>query len=245
MGRFVRAVALAALVGVLATGCERDVTKEVLFVNDSVTHLSLVALVAELNTVKEGDVPGRYAPNFGSSMPGIGLRQVWEHSSQSEIDEYWFEHMVSLVEHVKPEVIVVELGYNDCGYDLSNYGAHIDNLLSAVPAETPVHWLTMGDPNNNRTCDDTVNAAITAAVTRWPNLSIFDFGAFMHGHTEWADDGVHLNPDGQNAYADWLHGQLDAVYGPGATTTSTSTTTTSTTTTSSTTTTTTTLPEEP
>ena len=87
MGRFVRVVAVAAVLVVLVAGCKRDVTKEVLFVNDSVTHLSLVQVVNELNVVAQTEVAGRYAPNFGSSMPGIGLEQVYNVTPQSAIDQ--------------------------------------------------------------------------------------------------------------------------------------------------------------
>src|SRR5262245_6894320 len=110
--RAVVAVVVAALAFV-ATGCKRDITKEVLFVNDSVTHQSIVSIVTELNMIEKSSPAGRYAPNFGSSVAGIGLRQVGT-LPPGEIDAYWTNHITSLVEHVDPEVIVIELGYNDC-----------------------------------------------------------------------------------------------------------------------------------
>jgi hypothetical protein len=224
--RAVIAFAVVALVFV-ATGCKRDITKEVLFVNDSVTHQSLGAIVTEFNNVEQANHAGRYAPNFASSVPGIGLKQVLPVPA-AEIPAYWANHMASLIEHTKPEVIVVELGYNDCGYDLTNYSADIDNLMANIPPSVPVHWLTMQDAKHLFTCDELINGALAAATTRWPNLTLFDFGAFVEGHTEWLADGKHLNADGQVAYANWLHDRLDEIYDPTATTTTSSSTTTTT-----------------
>ncbi len=237
MARRAVAACVAAALVLFAAGCKRDITKEVLFVNDSVTHQSLGAIVTEFNVIGATDRPSRYAPNFGSSVPGIGLRQVGT-LPHDEVPAFWAGHLRSLIEHTHPEVIVVELGYNDCGYDVTNYSADIDNFMANVPPDVPVHWLTMQDAMHLYTCDELINGALAAATTRWSNLTLFDFGAFVEGHPEWLDDGKHLNADGQGKYAKWLHQQLDAVYGIDApTTTSSSTTTTSSTTTSTTTTT--------
>lgn len=209
--RFLLALVGVPLLVVAAAGCKANVTKEVLFVNDSVTHQSIIAIVQEMNDVAANDPAARYAPNFGSSVPGIGLLTVPGIAPQ-DVDAYWTAHLTSLLGHVKPEVMVVELGYNDCGLDLTGYGAHIDNFMANIPSGTPVHWLTMADVNHQFTCDETINAALNAAKTRWSNLSLFDFGSHMQGHPEWTVDGTHLNQDGQWAYASWLHDQLDAIY---------------------------------
>lgn len=218
MGRFTirpQTVAVLAVVAslVVVAGCKREVTKEVLFVNDSVTHQAIISIVSEMNNVQPTDTPGRYAPNFGSSIPGIGLRQI-PMLQPAEADSYWHDHLTSLLGHVNPEVMVVELGYNDCDHDLSDYGAHIDNFMSVIPTETPVLWLTVADARNVYTCDETMNAALTDAATRWSNLALLDFAGFMTGHPEWTDDSKHLNATGQGEYARWLHQQLDALYLP-------------------------------
>lgn len=211
--RFLLTLAGVSMVVVVAAGCKADVTKEVLFVNDSVTHQSIISIVDEMNVVAANDPAGRYAPNFGSSVPGIGLLRV-AGIEPADVAAYWDEHLASLLDHVSPEVVIVELGYNDCGLDLTGYGDAIDSFIANVPSGTPVHWLTMADVNDSSTCDETINAAINAATTRWANLSILDFRAQMQSHPEWSADGTHLNTDGQNAYAGWLHDQLDALYAP-------------------------------
>jgi lysophospholipase L1-like esterase len=205
-------VFLISLLVVLAAGCKAEVTKEVLFINDSVTAQSVGAIAMEMNDVKATDHKARYAPNFGSSVTGIGLKRV-PLIAPNRVNKYWDEHLTSLLAAVKPQVIVVELGYNDCNENLSHYGKSIDRFMGHIPSKTPVHWLTMHDANNSFTCDTKINAAIRAATARWSNLSIFDFAAFMKGHGAWtARGGVHLNTAGQQAYAKWLHRQLDAIY---------------------------------
>jgi hypothetical protein len=200
-----------ALVAVFATGCKREITKEVLFVNDSVTHQSIINIVEQMNSVPNGAPAARYAPTFGSSIPGAGLLQI-PGVPPEDVKAYWHAHLTSLIEHVNPEVLVVELGYNDCGRDLADYPASIDNFMDNIPAETPVHWLTMADVNNQRTCDETINAALNDATSRFSNLSLFDFAAHSQGHPEWSVDGTHLSADGRADYASWLHAQLDAIY---------------------------------
>jgi lysophospholipase L1-like esterase len=209
--RFLLILVGVSLLVVVGAGCKAKVTKEVLFVNDSLTHQSIIAIVQEMNDVAADDAAGRYAPNFGSSIPGIGLLKV-PGIAPENVDAYWDAHLASLLDHVKPEVIVVELGYNDCGLDVTGYGTHIDNFMANIPSSTPVHWLTMADVNEQFTCDETINAALDAARSQWTNLSIFDFRSHMQGHPEWTVDGTHLNQDGQWAYASWLHDQLDAIY---------------------------------
>ena len=108
-------------------------------------------------------------------------------------------------------MLLVELGYNDCGYDLSDYGTDLDEFMAVVPSGLPVLWVTVADARQLYSCDETINAALEAATTRWTNLSLLDFAAHMTGHPEWVDaDSRHLSEAGRAEYADWLHRQLDA-----------------------------------
>jgi lysophospholipase L1-like esterase len=204
---------VVAVVAFVAAACKPDVTKEVLFVNDSVTAQSVAQLVNEFNAVPRDDPASRYAPNFGSSVAGIGLRQVPGLPAE-DVDAYWPAHLTSLLDHVEPEVIVVELGYNDCGYDLSEYGDDIDDFMEVIPSDTPVHWLTVADAADDRICDDIINDALDEATERWSNLTLLDFAAHMDGHPEWTQDNIHLNETGRSQYAAWLHDELDALYDP-------------------------------
>jgi hypothetical protein len=198
------------VIAIVAVGCKPEVTKEVLFVNDSVTHQSLVPIVAEFNTVQKDATRGRYAPNFGSSVPGIGLRHV-PGLDDAEADAYWTTHLTTLFEHVDPEVLVVELGYNDCRYDLTDYGTDIDEFLALAPSDIPILWVTMQDALDLYTCDEAINEALEAATTRWPNLALLDLAGHLHGRAEWVEpDSRHLSVAGREEYAKWLHRELDA-----------------------------------
>jgi hypothetical protein len=210
-------IVLATGLAFMSVGCKPEVTKGLLFVNDSVTNGAAEEIITRFNAKKEADPEGRYAPNFGSSEPGAGLLSI-PFLPPERVDEWWTTHLASVLQHVNPEVVIVELGYNDCGQlaaavdPAATYAAAIDRFMGNLPPDKPVHWVTMQDAQNLSTCDETVNAALNDAVARWTNLSIFDFGAFMVGHPEWTNDGIHLSGLGQFAYAGFLQGELDAIY---------------------------------
>jgi hypothetical protein len=194
----------------VAGGCEPSISKEILLVGDSVTSESSGAIVQSFNHVGDGAEPGRYAPNFGSVVWGQGLAYVpWV--EEDRVDDYWYTHLNSLMAHTHPEVIVVELGYNDCD-NLVGYGRRIDGFMNRIPDSVPVHWLTMADPKDRTTCDTVINTELELAAVRHGNLSLLPYATFMNKHPDWTRDGIHLTAEGQRQYAAWLHDQLDARY---------------------------------
>jgi lysophospholipase L1-like esterase len=208
-------VAALVLALVAASGCEPTVTREVLFIADSVTLQATPSIVSAFNQVGADADTGRYAPNFGSVILGQGLAVV-PHVSTSDVKAWWSQHLDSLIERTKPDVIVVALGYNDCN-NLVGYGSRIDAFMDHIPGSIPVHWLTVTDPKRRTTCDTTINNALTSAVTRNANLSLLPFATFANAHPSWiSSDGVHLTPEGQQEYADWLLRRLDALYPEGS-----------------------------
>lgn len=207
-------VGVAAWTGTaLAASVEgHTASRGILFVNDSVTNFSVGSIINEFNDYRVSGRATRYAPTFGASLGGSGLRQVPGVQSVY-VPSYWRTLLQSLMLHAKPETIVVELGYNDCTYDPAGEPAQIDNFMGALTPGIPVYWLTLHDVNGVRTCDETINAQLAAATARWPQLRLLDFRSFMAGHPEWLADNTHPNLAGQRAYAKWLHGQLDTIYG--------------------------------
>ena len=205
-------VALALAVFVLA-GCEPKITREVLLVGDSVTSESSKSIVQSFNHVAVNAKASRFAPVFGSVVSGQGLLKV-PAVPRDKVDEFWTKHVASLMAHVHPEVIVVELGYNDCDHlrDLATYGSRIDGFMAQIPRSVPVHWLTVADPKKRRQCDEIINTQLLAATVRHSNMTLLDFARFMNKHPEWTPDGVHPNAQGQKQYALWLHGQLTKLY---------------------------------
>lgn len=201
------------LMAFASAGCEPTVNKEVLFVGDSVTFSAVDDIVYHSNRVGD-DLSGRYAPNFGSVNGGQGLTIV-QNVELENMDAFWATHVESLMEHTKPEVIVVELGIND-SKNVSGWGARLDNFMQNIPSDIPVYWMTVPDPMGKLgTHDATINNHLKAAVTRWENLKLLSWATKGNANPAWfVEDGVHLNETGQDAFANWLTDQLDSEFPP-------------------------------
>jgi len=212
--------AVAAAAGF--AGCKAQITKNVVFIADSVTAQSAEEITAAFNLTSQYSSAGRYAPNFASVVGGQGLRQVEDDPNQPAQDPHtlWPQHVQSIVAHTHPEVVVVELGYNDCHSDTSTYGDDVTMVMDNIPTDVPVHWLTMQDHDDSYSCEGDINAALQAATTRYPNLTLLPYADFMNPHPEWFNNpGPHLNATGQQKCATWLKEQLDAIYSSSTTTT--------------------------
>lgn len=114
------------------------------------------------------------------------------------------------------DVIIVELGYNDCLS--STFPAAIDQILTELTVQDvpTVLWSMMSTLNRPEFAS--CNSALTAATKRWPTLRLIDWDAYSHAHPEWfANDGigVHLEAAGRTAYATFLRDQLDNLPGIG------------------------------
>lgn len=127
---------------------------------------------------------------------------------------------VPILSQVRPRmgsVAVIELGDNDC-CDGAAFGRTLDQAMAAVPG-IHVIWLT---GTATRPGQDATNAAIRAAVLRWPNLEVADWATFVAQHPEAVfPDGVHLTPQGEVLMASFVRDHLDAWYRRASTPTST------------------------
>lgn len=210
--KIVSIIALLCFV-ILASGCEPTVNKEVLIFGDSVMFSAVDDVVYHSNYVRD-DYTGRYAPNFGSVNGGQGLTFVKE-VQPANVDAFWRAHVASLMEHTQPEVIVVELGVNDCS-NRTGWHGRVDNFMQNIPSTIPVHWLTIPDPLGDLgLCDSSFNKALAEATLRWPNLELFAWSEKGNSNPSWFHtDGIHLTTAGQDGFAKWLTGQLDIAYPP-------------------------------
>ncbi len=101
---------------------------------------------------------------------------------------------------------VVELGYNPG----SNPAADIDAMMAALQARAvrQVAWVNLADirTTGNVSTYGPTNAALEAARSRWPNLTILDWNGASGGpeRPRWFSDGVHLTNTGQAQFALWL-----------------------------------------
>ncbi|MFN0095853.1 MAG: acyltransferase family protein, partial [Dehalococcoidia bacterium] len=95
-------------------------------------------------------------------------------------------------------IVVVHLGTNG-----SFTGGQLDAIMSAAGHRVVV-FVNLRVP---RSWEDAVNGVIAAGVRRHANARLADWNALSSGHPEWfRDDGVHLEPDGQAAYAALIAG---------------------------------------
>jgi hypothetical protein len=105
-------------------------------------------------------------------------------------------------------VLVMGVGYNEVVT-----GTAIDTIMTELTThDSPrVIWLNYRNYSGRYT---SANAALVAAVSRWPQLSIGDWNAYSAGHgSDWfATDGtdVHLTGAGATAHATLIRSLLDA-----------------------------------
>jgi hypothetical protein len=130
------------------------------------------------------------------------------------------------------DVVVLDLGYNDSD-DPAVFRERIDGAMAALAGVKRVLWLNQHEFRPGRAG---MNAELSAAASRYPNLEVVDWNAEVAAHPEDVyGDAIHLTPAGQAAMASLVRQHFDR-YVASLTPTTTATTTTSTTTTSTTTT---------
>jgi hypothetical protein len=125
------------------------------------------------------------------------------------------------------DIVVLDLGYND-GADPAVWRDRVDRALAILDGVPKVIWLSQAVFADGR---DAMNAELTAAVTRFPNLEVVDWAGAVAARPDFVyGDGIHLTPVGQQAMADLVRARVDAFEAARVAATSTTTTTTSTTT---------------
>jgi hypothetical protein len=118
---------------------------------------------------------------------------------------------VDVLSRARPQmgsVAVIELGDNDC-CDGTAFGRTLDQAMAAL-AGLHVIWLT---GTATRPGQDATNAAIRAAVVRWPNLEVADWATVVAQHPDAVfPDRLHLTPQGEALMASFLRDRLDTWY---------------------------------
>ncbi len=102
--------------------------------------------------------------------------------------------------------MIVELGNND-GANPASYRAAINTVMSELVAVDHVVWYTMSP---FASWVPAANAELRAALERWPNLQLADWGA-VSAQTPGAlyNDGLHLRAPGAEAFAKLLFTALN------------------------------------
>jgi lysophospholipase L1-like esterase len=109
----------------------------------------------------------------------------------------WADRVGPLIVEHDPDVLVVELGTNNCTAACPHIGRVIDRLLRAVPRTLPVVWLDVQAQPSYPAHPESVNDALTAAAERWPNVTLVGLSARFRNHPDWhVPDGLHFTAAG-------------------------------------------------
>ena len=116
-----------------------------------------------------------------------------------------------------PDIVVVELGYNDSA---NNLGSEIDQVMQALVDKgvSVVGWVTMSERRTSGGSPTYAghNRAVWSAATRWPQMRVLDWNAASSAGSQarWFSDGVHLNASGQAQFALWLRDRVLSLTDP-------------------------------
>jgi lysophospholipase L1-like esterase len=142
-------------------------------------------------------------------LAGEGWDPVVQAQAGTTIED-WSDQIQKAVDFGHPQVVVIELGTNDCGtVACVNLDPYIDGLMQHLTFADAVLWLTVQDDTIIPDNPGFVNAAIKSASSRWSNLFIVDMATYFHGHDEWRSDGTHPNAEGQRQMASLIANALE------------------------------------
>lgn len=91
------------------------------------------------------------------------------------------------------------------------FGEGVTTIMSLVPSTTTVYWIGvwLDDAKWGNVAWRENNAAMKAAVARYPNARFLDFAAFVVANAvPYMPDGSHPNPEGMGMRANWIVSQL-------------------------------------
>lgn len=114
-----------------------------------------------------------------------------------------------------PNVVVVQLGYND---DPANFAGEVDQVVNALNARG-VQRVVFVNLSTRRTTSNYAlsNQVLAEAANRHPNITVLDWNAASSAPSQyrWFRDGVHLTSTGKAEFTLWIRGQLDALRSQG------------------------------
>ena len=114
-----------------------------------------------------------------------------------------------------PNVVVVQLGYND---DPATFSGDVDQVVNALNSRGVQRVVFVNLSTRRTTSNFTLsNQVLAAAAARYPNVSVLDWNAASSAPSQyrWFRDGVHLTPTGRAEFTLWIRGQLDALRSQG------------------------------
>jgi lysophospholipase L1-like esterase len=180
--------------GALATGCSSDSAasqSRLLVIGDSLVHSTTRVLIPGLRDAGwDPVVDGRSGLSIGKFA--------------AEID--------SIADAAQPRVAVVVLGTNDCAPTCADVSGGIDRIMRGLTdaGTTEVYWLNVQEQPDYPEEPGTVNAHLTEATFRWPQLRIVDLNGTIGGDPALhISDGVHFNQAGAIAFTKLITDAID------------------------------------
>jgi GDSL-like Lipase/Acylhydrolase family len=146
-----------------------------------------------------------------NSLSEAGWDPVVQAQAGSAIED-WVSQLHIAIENAggSPNLVVIELGTNDCGtVACTNLAPHIDAIMRQLDFADAVLWLTVQTDALIPEKPDYVNSQIEAAAGRWPKLFIVDMGGLFEGHDDWRKDGTHPNIKGSNEMVNLILDELE------------------------------------
>jgi lysophospholipase L1-like esterase len=110
------------------------------------------------------------------------------------------------------DLVMVALGTNDArtGLTAADAQKRIDEVMAQV-AGKPVLWVNIyrSDTKGTMAAADLFDQQLTAATSRYPNLTVLDWSSYIQSRPElMGEDHIHLTSDGYMARADWMARQI-------------------------------------
>jgi lysophospholipase L1-like esterase len=130
----------------------------------------------------------------------------------------WVDRVPLAVVRNPPNVVVIELGTNDCASgSCPPLGPYIDEIMRELAGVDAVLWLNTEVERSPRGLtyksegeSAYVNREIENAVARHPKLFLVDMNDLVEGHPELhTEDGIHFNQEGQNQLAELIRDALE------------------------------------
>lgn len=192
----VRLLLIAVVIGLVAAACvdpEPVTGNRLLVVGDSLLNQSRAEVTAALA-----------ADGWDVQIQAQGGTTIVQ----------WSERFPLLDYAERPDMIVIELGTNDCHSDsCPDLTPYIDKIMQYTSSAKEVLWLNTNEDSQKSAFIGNlgyVNDEIEEACARYPKLFLADMNSEFDGRADLhSPDGIHWNDQGRKAFAEFIRSQLE------------------------------------